>query len=148
VDPESLKRKSPDVSGRLPLIMKELKTIPDNTILDAEFIAVKGDEILHRTTANSLLNATKFSPDKLADFAHVFVFDILAFNGEDIRNQPLHERVEYLQRIESTEHIWIEAHTTDINKPNYPAYIVDGNDIKAINKVIDNLLNIEEMVIN
>lgn len=134
VDPELLKKKSPDISGRLPLIIKELNNIPDNTILDGEFIAVKGDEILHRTTANSLLNATNFPPEKLAEFANIFVFDILVFEGQDIRNHPLHERVEYLQRIQPTEHIWIEKQSSD-------SFLVDGSDLNEINEIIDRILS-------
>lgn len=134
VDPEALKEKSPDVSNRLPLIIKELESIPDNTILDGEFIAVSGDEILHRTTANSLLNGTHFEPEKLAKYANIFVFDILFFEGQDIRKHPLHERVEYLQRIKSTEHIWIEKQGSD-------SFIVDGSDMNKINEIINNILS-------
>lgn len=140
VDPETLKEKSPDVSDRLPLIVKELETIPDNTVLDGEFIAVKGDEVLHRSTANSLLNATHFSPEKLADYAYLFVFDVLFFKGQDIRNQPLHERLEFLQQIEPTEHIMIERESTVLDA-KADAYVVKGSDIQSINTVIDKILN-------
>ena len=140
VDPELLKKKSPDVSHRLPEIMKELnKAIPPNTVLDAEFIAVKGDEVMHRTTSNAILNATHFSPEMLAKYAYIYVFDCLFFNGEDIRDQPLHERLEYLHRIKSTKHIWIERLSLDTNKKS-DAYIVSSYpDInKAVNKIINN----------
>ena len=140
VDPDTLKEKSPDVSERLPLIVKELNTIPDNTILDGEFIAVKGDEILHRTTANSLLNATNFAPEKLAQYAYIFIFDVLVFKGQDIRNQPLHERLEYLQQINPTEHIWIERASTNLDA-EADGYIVNGSSIKDINLAINKILN-------
>jgi len=133
VDPEMLKKKSPDVKDRLPMIADELRSLPDNTVIDGEFIAVKGNEILHRTTANSLLNATNFPPEKLAEYANVFIFDVLFFEGQDIRNQPLHERLEYLQQIKPTEHIWIE-------KQSENAFIVDGSDINKINEIINNIL--------
>jgi len=140
VDPDTLKEKSPDVSDRLPLIIEELDSLPDGTILDAEFIAVKDNEVLHRTTANSLLNATNFSPDNLSKVAYVFVFDILYFKGENIQKQPLHERLEYLGQIESTDHILIERYTKDLDI-DADAYIIDGSDTKKINTCIEKLLD-------
>lgn len=145
VDPETLKQKSPDVSKRLPLIMDEIRdTFPPNTIVDGEFIAVSrdGKEILHRTIANSLLNAKTVPPEKLADFAHIFVFDCLFYNGEDIRKYPLHERLEYLQRIKSTKHIWIERTSGSLEK-SADGYLVSSGEklLKAINKIINHKIN-------
>jgi len=142
VDPELLKGKSPDVSSRLPEIIKELKELlPPNTIIDGEFIALDkdGKEILHRTVANSLLNAKKISPEELKDYAYVYAFDCLFYDGEDIRSFPLHERLEYLQRIKSSKHIWIERTTTNIDNKKTDAYIVSN--ISSINKAIDNIIN-------
>ena len=140
VDPEMLKKKSPNVTNRLPEIIKELDSIPDNTILDGELIAVDGDEILHRTSTNALLNAKTVSPEKLAAYATVFIFDVLFFKGQDIRNQPLHERVEYLQQIKSTKHIWIERFSLTPDK-EADAYIINGSNKKSIDKALDRILN-------
>lgn len=138
VDPESLKEKSPDVSQRLPLIMKELESIPDNTVLDAEFIAVENGTVLHRTVANALLNSTNFDPQKLEAVAHVFVFDVLFFNGQDIRSHPVHERVEYLGQVKSTEHIWVEKNSKSLTDPS-DGYYVDGSNFNDIQTAINNI---------
>ena len=140
VDPESLKEKSPDVSSRLPLIIKELESIPDNTVLDAEFIAVENGVVLHRTVANAILNGSNFDPQKLSDVAHVFVFDVLFFEDQDIRVHPLHERVEYLGRIKSTEHIWVE-HNTKAIEEDTDGHYVDGSDWLAVKTAIDKIFN-------
>jgi hypothetical protein len=141
VDPESLKEKSPDVTKRLPQISNELQnSLPDNTILDGEFIAVKDNEVLHRTTANSLLNATTFSPKKLTKYAYLFVFDIMFFRGKDLRPQPLKERLEFFQQLKSTEHVWYERISKSLDDKS-DAYIIQGSNIEGIQKVIDKILN-------
>jgi hypothetical protein len=138
VDPESLKEKSPDVSERLPLIIQELESIPDNTVLDGEFIAVENGQTLHRTVANSILNSTKFDPKKLENIAHVFIFDVLFFEGQDIRSHPLHERVEYLGRIKPTQHIMVERNSKALEE-TADGYYVDGNDFNKIQAAISKI---------
>lgn len=140
VDPDTLKEKSPDVSSRLPQIIKELESFPDNTVLDGEFIAIKDNETLHRTTANSLLNGTNFTPESLSNISHIFIFDVLFFDGVDIRSHPLHERVEYLQRLKSTDHIWIERNTTSLEEES-DGYFIQGNNLEDINLIIDRILS-------
>ena len=138
VDPETLKKKSPDVSKRIPEILKELTEIaPPNTILDGEFIAVNGDEILHRTVSNAILNAKTISPKQLEKYATIFIFDCLFYDGEDIRTYPLHERLEYLSRIKSSKHIWIERVSKNLDA-KADAYIING--LKGLRRAIDKIL--------
>jgi len=138
VDPESLKEKSSDVSERLPLIMRELESIPDNTILDGEFIAIKDGAVLHRTVANAILNSTHTDPKVLEQIAHIFIFDVLYFNGQDIRSHPLHERVEYLGQIKPTEHILVERNTKSLSE-QADGYYVDGANFNDIQIAINNI---------
>ncbi|MGQ4895179.1 MAG: hypothetical protein ACP6IQ_11210, partial [Candidatus Njordarchaeia archaeon] len=138
VDPENLKRKSPNISSRIPAIIKEIEdAFPDNTILDGEFLAIhpNGKEMLHRTVANSILNS-KMSGKELEQYAVIFIFDVLFYNGKDIRDQPLHERLEYLQRLKSTKHIWIERISTTLNK-SADAYVVNGSETEKIKHIAE-----------
>ncbi|RKY26048.1 MAG: hypothetical protein DRP62_00110 [Planctomycetota bacterium] len=138
VDPEDVKEKDPNVSKRIPAIIKEIEdNFPDNTILDGEFLAIhpNGKEMLHRTVANSLLNS-KASGEELERYAIIVVFDIIYFEGEDLRNLPLHERLEYLSRLKPTEHIWIERIATTFEK-KADGYICDGSNIDCILKAAE-----------
>ena len=136
VDPADLKHKSPNVSARVPQIVRELQeNLSDGTILDGEFIAMVGNEVIHRTDANSILNS-KEDAEKLAPFAFIFVFDVLFFKGKDLRNLPLSERLKYLSKIKASEHIIVErpSHTIEAG---HSAFYVRGNDLKGIRRVWD-----------
>jgi DNA-directed RNA polymerase subunit RPC12/RpoP len=133
VDPEELKKKSPSVIDRLPQIEIELdKVLNKETVLDAELIMMSRDkkEILHRVNANSCLNS-KEDPKYWQDHMVIFVFDCLFYNGKDIRELSLEERLEYLHKIHSSDHIWIERVNTNI-KEKADSYICNGSDIKKI----------------
>lgn len=142
VDPSDLKEKSPDVTDRLPKLKRDIEDIlPDNTVLDSEFIAVdpESGESLHRTTANSILNSN-LKGKKLEEYAYVLVFDVLYWKGEDVTSRPLKERLELLQQIDSTDNIIIEDTSTNI-EDKADAYIVDGSNKSNINKAIYKILN-------
>lgn len=140
VDPEDLKEKSPDVTDRLPNLKKELENcLPDNTIVDSEFIAMSknNEEIYHRTTTNSLLNSD-VEGEKLETFATIFVFDVLFWKGKDIRDWPLKERLEVLQQLDFTENILVEDVSASTDE-KADAYRVEGNDKSSINKAVDRI---------
>lgn len=140
VDPETLKKKSPDVSKRLPKIIKELEEqLPDNTVLDCEFIAVdrKNNEALHRTVANSLLNSKQLTPEELSEYATIAVFDVLYYDGIAVKDMPLHERLEYLARIKETDNMIVEKITKNLNE-DADGYIVSIENIEiAIKKLFE-----------
>jgi len=133
VNPEDVKEKDPNVTKRIPGIIREMEeSFPNNTILDAEFLAYNPEkkEMFHRTVANALINS-KLSGEELEPFAVIAVFDVMFFEGLDIRDQPLHERLEYLSRLKETDHIWIERVATTFDK-KADGYICKGSDIKCI----------------
>ena len=138
VDPEGLKRKSPNISNRIPAIIKEIEdNFPDNTVLDGEFLAIHPNkkEMLHRTVANSVLNSN-MSGEELENYAIIFIFDVLFYDGVDLREMPLHERLEYLSRLKSTKHIWIEKISTKF-PDKADGFIVNGNEFSKIKKIAD-----------
>jgi len=140
VDPEDLKHKSPNVSSRVPAIIRELEdNLPDGTVLDGEFIAMVGNEVIHRTISNSIINS-KVDAEKLAPFAYIFVFDVLFYAGKDLRKLPLSERLKYLSKIKESEHIIVERPSHEI-KEGYPAYYVGGSNFKGIHKIWNIITN-------
>ena len=133
VDPEDLKRKSPDCTDRFPAIVKDLEKLPNDTILDGEFIAVRGNKALHRTVANALMNS-KAAPEDLSPWAAIFVFDILKYDGKDLRDLSLSERLEYLKKLPKFDHIVVEEVSEKLDG-KHPAYIVHSD--KELEKAID-----------
>ena len=140
VDPTELKKKSPLINERIPVIVKEIEeNFPDDVAVDGEFYAAKDNTALHRTDANAILNS-KISAQKLSPYAFLFVFDVLYFKNEDVRKLPLSERLKLLSSIKSTKHINIE----DVNsklEAGHSGYIVDGKNRKAIDKAINFILS-------
>ena len=108
VDPEDLKERSPDVTDRVPEIIKEIEEHwPDNTICDAELIAMDFPEVLHRTCTLAMLR-TKESAENFVDYLYAAVFDIMYFKGEEVEHKPLKDRIEILQKIPWSDHIFLE----------------------------------------
>lgn len=135
VDPEDLKRKSPDISNRVPGIIRDAeKILPDNTILDGELYAGREDDAQHRTVINGIINS-KFSAEKLIPFVYLFAFDILFYKGKDIRDYPLNKRSEYLKEIKSTEHIKIQKTSANI-VAGFQGFIVSCKNKESIDKAI------------
>jgi hypothetical protein len=142
-DPEGLKRKSANISTRFPFLIKELEdTLPNDTVLDGELIVLSKDkkEILHRTVTNSIINASTFDPKLISDYAILFAFDCLFYNGKDIRDFSLKERLDFLHNIKSTAHIWIEKTSKNI-KESADGYICNGSDIKKIKTAWNKITN-------
>ena len=138
VNPEDVKKKNPNVTKRIPGIIKEMEeSFPNNTILDAEFLAYNPEkkEMFHRTVANALINS-KLKGEELEPFAVIAVFDVLFFDGLDVRDQPLHERLEYLSQLKETDHIWIERVSTKLDR-KADGYICKGSNIDCIMKAAE-----------
>jgi DNA adenine methylase len=95
------------VDHRLPHQVKELEAMKlDNFRLDSEAVMLEPEskETLHRTMVTALLNG-KFDPTERAKILHLIVFDCLEFDGKDLRDQPLTERIKFLKEFTGTDHI-------------------------------------------
>jgi len=135
VDPEELKHKSPLINKYIPQIVREIEEhFPDNTALDGELYAAKGNEALHRTVINGIIN-TKLPPERFIPYAYAFIFDVLVYKGNDVRDKSLEDRLKLLQTFKSTSHIKIEK-VSKVAIPSYSGYIVDGNNKSMIDKAI------------
>ena len=135
VDPEELKHKSPLINKYVPQIVKEIEEhFPDNTALDGELYAAKGNKALHRTVINGIIN-TKLPPERFTPYTYAFAFDVLIYKGKDVRDNPLEERLKLLRAFKSTSHIKIEK-VSNVVTPGYSGYVVSGNNKSAIDKAI------------
>lgn len=72
--------------------------LPDGTVLDGEILSVKDGNVQSFSTLQQRLNRKTINKSQLADAPiGFFCYDILEFNGEDIRIQPLKERRKILE---------------------------------------------------
>lgn len=87
-------RSGVDKSGKCPNIEDALHYLPPGTVLDGEIVSLS-QEGGHWGSVQTVMGASSKVTDKLT----YVVFDILAFDGADIRNHPLRERRQLLEGI-------------------------------------------------
>ena len=117
-------------------IAKELKEkVPKGTILDCEAVMIEHDQPLHRTAIIGYVNSKKYDEEK-DNNSYLWVFDVLKYEGKDLTGLPLKERLEYLEKIPTTEHIKPFKTSTKLSE-HADAYIVKRrkNLLAAIEKV-------------
>jgi phosphoribosyl 1,2-cyclic phosphodiesterase len=138
-DPEDIKG-SPIKTERLPWQVEELKKMEEDFVGDSEIIMVdkEKNECLHRTVINSLLNG-KFDPTEASKKAHIYIFDIVEYEGKDIRDWPLKERKESLNKFKDSEHVHFLTSSTSLEK-NALSYIVNLEDLKQVKKAKDKIV--------
>ena len=117
-----------DISDRLPIQIKEIESIEGDFTLDGEAVMldVEKKEALHRTMVVGFLNA-KGDPEPACKILHLMVFDVLRYQGEDLRNQPLEKRQKALAEFKDTEHVHFILPERDHEKEAL-AYIVKRSD--------------------
>lgn len=138
-DPEDIKG-SPIKTKRLPWQEEELKKMKEDFVGDSEIIMIdkEKDECLHRTVINSLLNG-KFDPTEASKKAHIYIFDIVEYEGKDIRDWPLKERKELLSKFKDSEHVHFLTSSTNLDKDAL-SYIVNLEDLKQVEKAKDKIM--------
>ncbi|HAI80053.1 MAG TPA: ATP-dependent DNA ligase, partial [Chryseobacterium sp.] len=101
------------VTPQFPELVTALEHIPGNFVLDGEILAVNDDEVLNFNELQKRLNRKTITPKMLREIpVKVFVYDILEFNDEDLREKPLSERRKILENLIETypvEHIKISG---------------------------------------
>jgi DNA ligase D-like protein (predicted ligase) len=86
------------LNRKFPYIATALKSLPDDTILDGEVVALDGQG---RSDFNLLQNF-RSAESKI----HYYVFDILALKGKDVSTRPLAERRKILAKtLKPNDHI-------------------------------------------
>lgn len=81
------------VTSQFPEIMEMLQNFEGNFVLDGEILAVKNDEVLNFNELQKRLNRKNLTKKMLEEIpVQVFVYDLLEFENEDLREIPLQER--------------------------------------------------------
>ena len=81
-----------------PSILKNLSSYSGDIILDTEFYALKNNKGLHQADQNGF--AHNPFDEKYDDVTGEFrVFDVLLFDGTDIRNDPLYQRKQIVDKL-------------------------------------------------
>ncbi len=76
-------RNDKDFNARYPGLVKELRSMPDETVLDGEVVALDDEG---RPSFNALQNRGHGEP------LHFFIFDLLILRGRDVMAEPLLKR--------------------------------------------------------
>jgi len=91
--------------NRLKIAASELKAkYPKGTVVDIEGLMLKNGKPLHRTSFIGYVNGKDYNKEK-DNNCQLWVFDVLEYKGEDLRDKPLSERLEYLKKLPDTEHV-------------------------------------------
>ena len=99
------------VTPQFPELVSALENIPGNFVIDGEILAVINDGVLNFNELQKRLNRKTITPKMLREIpVKVFVYDIVEFNNEDLREKPLSERRKILENLVKShplEHIKI-----------------------------------------
>lgn len=82
-------RNDNDFNSRYPAVVKALRRLPDNTVVDGEIVAFDADG---RPSFNRLQNYGS-APGPVV----YYLFDVLVLTGQDLRREPLQKRRELLE---------------------------------------------------
>jgi DNA ligase-1 len=98
------------VSDRFPEIRNTMDSLPDGTVLDGVIVAWTDGKPQPSSTLVSRLERKPAVKRAEAQPNLVFIaFDILEFDGEDVRGRPFHERRELLEQISSEAIVLAES---------------------------------------
>jgi bifunctional non-homologous end joining protein LigD len=82
-------RRGNNLNDRFPTIATAFSFLADNTIVDGELVVLDS----HGKPSFSALQHLQFTPEAL----HFYAFDLLAYQGKDLRKLPLRDRRELLE---------------------------------------------------
>jgi DNA ligase D-like protein (predicted ligase) len=82
-------RNDKDFNRRYPGLVKALASMPDETVIDGEVVALDEDG---RPSFNTLQNYSAGAP------LHFFIFDLLVLKGKDVMAEPLVKRRELIEK--------------------------------------------------
>lgn len=89
------------ISDKFPELQTAACQLKDGTVLDGELILKKGEEILPFSLLQTRITRKKISKKLLEDApAHFIAYDILEFEGRDVRLNPLAGRRHLLEQME------------------------------------------------
>ncbi|MFC4308777.1 ATP-dependent DNA ligase [Steroidobacter flavus] len=88
------------ITERFPEIVDAAATLPDGIVLDGEVVAWKDGRIQPFALLQQRIGRKKLTAAILATVpVHFLAYDLLEFNGEDLRAAPLRERRAHLEKL-------------------------------------------------
>lgn len=88
------------VTDKYPEITNAALTLPEGTVLDGELLAMRGDEVLPFGILQKRIGRKALGKAILAEApAGVMVYDILEYEGRDLRAEPMSERRALLEKV-------------------------------------------------
>lgn len=88
------------ITDKFPELASLISQIPDGTVIDGELLPFKDDQLLPFGALQTRIgrkNLTKKIQEEAP--AIIFAYDLLEFDGQDIRSRPLHERRHLLEAV-------------------------------------------------
>lgn len=88
------------INDSFPDILKQAEQLPDGTVLDGELLPFKEGKVMAFADLQTRLNRKKISKKDLETTpVSIMLYDVLEWEGEDIRERPLSERKAILNSI-------------------------------------------------
>lgn len=88
------------INESFPDILKQAELLPDGTVLDGELLPFKEGKVMSFATLQTRLNRKKITKKDLEETpVSIMVYDILEWEGVDLREKTLKERKELLNQI-------------------------------------------------
>lgn len=88
------------VTAQFPEIENALKNLKGNFVIDGEILVVKNGEVLNFNELQKRLNRKNITKKMLEELpVHIFCYDLLELEGEDLRTRPMAERRELLEKL-------------------------------------------------
>lgn len=88
------------INESFPEVLKQAELLPDGTVIDGELLPFKNGEVRSFSELQTRLNRKKISKKDLETTPiSIMAYDILEWEGEDIREKPLRERRALLESL-------------------------------------------------
>lgn len=89
------------INGSFPEVVSQGRLLPDGTVIDGELLPFKEGKVLSFQELQTRLNRKKITKKDLEQTPiSIMAYDVLEWEGEDIRDKPLRERKEILNSIQ------------------------------------------------
>ncbi|HXH30901.1 MAG TPA: ATP-dependent DNA ligase [Bacteriovoracaceae bacterium] len=88
------------INESFPEVLAQAMSLPDGTVIDGELLPFKNGKVLSFNELQTRLNRKKVSKKDLDSTpVSIMAYDLLEWEGEDIRTKPLRQRRDLLQQI-------------------------------------------------
>ncbi|MDZ4834292.1 MAG: ATP-dependent DNA ligase [Candidatus Melainabacteria bacterium] len=139
------------ITERFPEVTEAADCLPDGTVLDGEILAWKDAEVLPFQDLQKRITRKTVSKKLLDEAPVIFMgFDMLEFNGQDLRGEPLSERRRQLLQLLTPgaldESPSCRAQLNTVLKVSHLAGGVDWNDLAQL-RTNSRLLKVEGLML-